>query len=72
MSPARRQLVATLIPIAIALASLAISAFTSYAGNDKQLTGRIITVEERQGADRETLREIKVKVDKIYDKVAGW
>lgn len=71
MSPIRRQMVATLIPVGIALASLAISAFTSYAGNDKTLTSRIVVVETRQEDDRETLREIKSTVDRIYAIVAA-
>lgn len=71
MSPARPQLLATLIPVAVALASLAISAFTSYAGNDKTLTSRITAVETRQEDDRAALRRIEVKVDRIYEIVVG-
>jgi len=72
MSPVQRQLAATLIPISLALASLAISAFSSYADNDKDLTSRIIAVETRQETDHEMLRDMKVKIDRIYDRVAGW
>jgi hypothetical protein len=73
MSPARRQFVASiLIPVLIALCGVAISAFASYTHNDKALSNRISTIEAKQEDDRRTLGEIKVTLDKVYDKVAGW
>lgn len=53
MLQTRRQLLATLLPVLIALGSFAISAFGAYHNNDREFSNRITAIEpSRRMIDR--------------------
>jgi hypothetical protein len=54
-----------LLPLVLSLFALAVSAFTSYAKNDREMVQRLTKVEAHVDDDRETLKDIKAKVDQI-------
>lgn len=66
----RSQFDAALITtIVIAVLSLAMSAWVSYAHNDKDLTSRVTAVETQQKNDHEGMQRVDGKLDKLDEKV---
>lgn len=61
-----------LVPVLLALFSLAVSAYGAYARNDKEMAQRVTTVEVQQKNDGEAIDRIEKKVDRILDKMRGW
>jgi hypothetical protein len=60
-----------LIPVVLALLSLAASAFANYNDNDKNLTSRIAVVENQQKNDTQRLERIETKLDRFYEYMTG-
>ncbi len=58
-----------LLPLAIALLSLAISAYAGYSATDRETVQRITVTEAHQADDRKTLDEIKLAVKETDAKV---
>lgn len=58
-----------LLPILIALLSLAVSAYVGYAATDREMVQRVTTTEAHQVDDRKTLEEIKLAVKELDAKV---
>lgn len=58
-----------IVPVVLALASFAISAFAAYSGNDKVLTSRVTAVETQQLNDTRRLERIEDKVDRLLERV---
>lgn len=65
MARLTREHGAWLLPLIIALTSLAITAFASYSSNDKALSQRITAVETKQGETQPRLIRIEDKVDDL-------
>jgi hypothetical protein len=53
------------LPIAIALVSLAVSAYAGYSVNDKSIAQRITAVEVQQSNDKDRLVRIENKLDEL-------
>lgn len=66
LSP-RPHVISIIVPIAVMLLSFALSAYSAYSHNDKQLGERITAIETKQEDDRRRLGEIKTTVDRIYE-----
>lgn len=58
-----------LLPLVLAMASLAFSAYTGYTGTDRETIQRVATTEAHQVDDRKTLDEIKLAVKETNAKV---
>lgn len=58
-----------ILPIVIALLSLAVSAYAGYSHNDKELAQRISVVETQQKNDGKGLERIENKVDRLLERV---
>lgn len=67
-----KSALALLLPVIIALVSLFVSAFVGYSNNNTVIAERMKAVETQQANDRETLKRIEQKVDRVVDKVVGW
>lgn len=58
-----------ILPLVIALLSLAISAYAGYSATDRETIQRITTTEAHQVDDRKTLDEIKTQLKAVDSKV---
>ena len=58
-----------IIPVGIAVMSMALSAYAAYSGNDKVLTSRVTAVETQQINDTRRLERIEDKVDRLLERV---
>ena len=58
-----------ILPVVLALFSLAVSGWASYTNNDKELASRITAVETQQKNDSKGLDRIESKVEKIESKI---
>ena len=56
-----------IVPIAIATASLAASAFANYNSTDKETASRISIVETQQKNDGQRLERIEGKIDRLLE-----
>lgn len=54
-----------MVPIIIALLSLAVSGFAAYSHNDKEIASRVTAVETQQKNDHEGIKELNEKVDRL-------
>lgn len=69
--------VSLLLPITLALLSLAVAAYTGYNSNDKDLTSRVVALEVEQSHSQKAVERIEQKVDRILSdefirRVRGW
>lgn len=53
------------LPVGLALFSLAVSAYTSYSNNDKAIAVQVSTLENQQKYNDETLKRIEMKIDRL-------
>ena len=57
------------LPVVIALLSLIISGYVGYSANNKDVTGRLATLEAYRENDSPRLSRIEAKVDQVDDKI---
>lgn len=57
------------LPIALALLSLAVSGWANYNRTDKELTNRVTAVEVQQKNDGQRLERIENKLDRVLEAV---
>lgn len=58
-----------LLPLILALVSLAVSAFASYSTTDKETAQRLTKLETKDQSAEDRLKRIELKVDRLEDKV---
>ena len=65
----KRRDYSTLAAVIIAVVSFLVTAYASYAHNDKDITSRVVAVEVKQTNDHDAIIRIEAKQDKTNDKL---